>query len=403
VEFATPLSHDEECIDACYDGEPLRYRTMEDILGDQPVPELVPHDLDGQLHLVCDDGEPRSFAEAEKDAAWRAAMKAEIDAVKKNHIWELADLPHGHRAITLKWVFKLKRDEVGAIIKHKARLVARGFLQREGIDFDDAFAPVARMDSVRLLLELAAQEGWRVHHMDVKSAFLNGDLKEEVYVHQPPGFAIPDKEGKVLRLHKALYGLRQAPRAWNAKLDSTLRRMGFEQSLHEAAVYRRGNGGNVLLVGIYVDDLVITGTKDAGVAAFKEEMKATFQMSDLGPLSFYLGIEVHPDDSGITLRQTAYAKRVVELAGLTDYNPALTPMEERLKLSRDSTTEEVDATQYRCLVGSLRYLAHTRSDLTFSVGYSDSDHAGDIDTSKSTSEILFFFGKCLISWQSVKQ
>jgi hypothetical protein len=213
VEFVTPLSHDEERIDACYDSEPLRYRTMKDLLGDQPVLGLVPHDLEGQLHLACDDSEPRSFAEAEKDAAWRAAMKAEMDVVEKNHTWELADLPRGHRAITVKWVFKLKRDEVGAIIKQKARLVARGFLQREGIDFDDAFAPVARMESVRLLLALAAQEGWRVHHMDVKSAFLNSDLKEEVYVHQPPEFAIPDKEGKVLRLRKTLYGLRQAPRA----------------------------------------------------------------------------------------------------------------------------------------------------------------------------------------------
>jgi hypothetical protein len=220
-------------------------------------------------------------------------------------------------------------------------------------------------------------------------------------------------------------------------LDSTLKAMGFEQSPHEAAIYRWGNGGNALLVGVYVDDLVITGTKDAEVVAFKEEMKATFQMSDLGPFSFYLGIEVHQDDSGITLRQTAYTKRVVELAGLTDCNPALTPMEERLKLSRDSTTEkvdarqyqrlvglsfylgievhqddsgitlrhtaytkhvvelagltdcnpaltpmeerlnlsrdstteEVDATQYRHLVGSLRYLAHTRPDLAVSVGY----------------------------------
>jgi hypothetical protein len=196
-------------------------------------------------------------------------MKAEMDAVEKNRTWELADLPHGHRTITLKWVFKLKRDEVSAIIKHKTRLVARGFLQREGIDFDDAFAPVAWMESMRLLLALAAQEVWRVHHIDVKSAFLNGDLKEEVYVHQPAGFAIPDKEGKVLRLRKALYGLRQAPRAWNAKLDSTLRRMGFEQSPHEVAVYRWGNRGNVLLVGVYIDDLVITGTKDAGVTAFK--------------------------------------------------------------------------------------------------------------------------------------
>jgi hypothetical protein len=145
VEFVTPLSHDEEHIDACYDSEPLRYRTMEDILGDQTVPGLVPHDLDGQLHLACNDGEPRSFAEAEKDAAWRAAMKAEMDAVEKNRTWELANLLRGHRAITLKWVFKLKRDEFGTIIKHKARLVARGFLQREGIDFDDAFAPVARI------------------------------------------------------------------------------------------------------------------------------------------------------------------------------------------------------------------------------------------------------------------
>jgi hypothetical protein len=224
--------------------------------------------------------------------------------------------------------------------------------------------------------------------------------------------------------------------------------MDFEQSPHEAAVYRQGNGGNVLLVGVYVDDLVITGTKDAEVVVFKEEMKATFQMSDLGPLSFYLGIEVHQDDSGITLRQIAYTKSVVELAGLTDCNPALTPMEEKLKLSRDSTTEEVDATQYRRLVGSLCYLAHTRSDLAFSVGYvsrfmqrpttehqqavkriiryvagtldhslyyprcpreahlvgySDSDHAGDIDTSKSMSGVLFFFDKCLVSWQSVKQ
>jgi hypothetical protein len=163
--------------------------------------------------------------------------------------------------------------------------------------------------------------------MDVKLMFLNGDLKE-VYVYQPPGFAIHGKEGKVLRLRKALYGLRQAPRTWNAKLDSTLKGMGFGQIPHEAAIYRRGNGGNALLVGVYVDDLVITGTKDAEVAAFKEEIKATFQMSDLGLLFFYLGIEVHQGDSGITFRQTVYAKRVIELAGLTDCNPALTLMEE---------------------------------------------------------------------------
>jgi hypothetical protein len=128
----------------------------------------------------------------------------------------------------------------------------------------------------------SSQDGWHVHHMDVKSAFLNGDLKEEVYVYQPLGFAIPGKEGKVLHLRKAFYGLQQAPMAWNAKLDFTLKRMGFRPSLHETTIYRQGNGGNVLLVGAYVDDLVITSTKDAEVAAFKEELKATFQLSAWG-------------------------------------------------------------------------------------------------------------------------
>jgi hypothetical protein len=130
VEFATPHSHDEERIDAYHEGEPLWYRTMENLLGDQSVSGLVLHDLEAQLHLACDDGEPRSFAEAERHAAWRAAMQSEMDTVEKNRIWELADLPRGHNAITLKWVFKLKRDEAGAIVKHKARLVACGFRHR---------------------------------------------------------------------------------------------------------------------------------------------------------------------------------------------------------------------------------------------------------------------------------
>jgi hypothetical protein len=196
----------------------------------------------------------------------------------------------------------MKRDEAGGIVKHKTRLVARCFMLWEDTDFNDTFALVARMESIRLLFTLAAQEGWRIHHKDVKSTFLNGDLKNEVYVYQPPGFTIPGNEGKVLRLRNALYGLRQAPQAWNAKMDFTLNGMGFGQSPHDRAIYRRSNGGNVMLVGVYVDDLVITGIKDADVATFKEEMKTTFQMSELGLLSFYLRIEVHQGDSGITLR-----------------------------------------------------------------------------------------------------
>ena len=153
---------------------------MTNIIGDHPPPP-PPQRLFTELHLTH-VGEPANYAEAKDDPAWRAAMEQELKAVEQNRTWELVPLHAGHRPITLKWVFKLKKDEQGVVTKHKARLVARGFVQQEGVDYDDAFAPVARMESVRVLLALAAQEGWRVHHMDVKSALLNGDLKEEVYV-----------------------------------------------------------------------------------------------------------------------------------------------------------------------------------------------------------------------------
>jgi hypothetical protein len=151
VEFATPLSNDEDRVDAYHDDEPLRYRTMHNIFCDQPVPGLATHDLKEELHLAHEDGELRSFAEAEGDAAWCAVMQQEMETVERNRTWELTDLPASHRGITLKWVFKLKKDEAGAVIKHKARLVARGFVQQEGVDFDDAFAPVAQTESIRLL------------------------------------------------------------------------------------------------------------------------------------------------------------------------------------------------------------------------------------------------------------
>ena len=189
-------------------------------------------------------------------------------------------------------MFKVKKDPSGQIIKHKARLVAKGYAQRQGIDFDKVFAPVARMETVRLLLAVAAQSGWQVHHMDVKSAFLNGDLIEEVYVQQPPGFIDDKHGGQVLRLRKALYGLRQAPRAWNAKLDDSLQSLGFERCPQEHALYRRGNDKSFLLVGVYVDDLVITGTDMDAITSFKQQMHQLFKMSDLGLLSYYLGIEV---------------------------------------------------------------------------------------------------------------
>jgi hypothetical protein len=215
--FVTPLENDEERLDAAHGELHVCYCANDNIIGaGEHVPGLVTRNLIEELKLMS-TGEPCTFAEAEQDAAWQAVMQEEIDSVKRNQTWELTDLPQGHRANTLKWVYKLKRNEAGEIVKHKARLVACGFVQQEGIDFDEIFAPIAHMESMRLLLALAAQKGWQVHHMDVKSTFLNGDLKEEVYVRQPAGFIVAGQEGKVLRLRKALYGLRQAPRGMEFK------------------------------------------------------------------------------------------------------------------------------------------------------------------------------------------
>lgn len=284
--------------------------------------------------------------------------------------------------------------------------------------------------------------------MDVKSAFLNGDLAEEVYVHQPEGFIVEGKEHMVLKLRKALYGLLQAPHAWNAKLDDSLSLLGFERSELDHALYRRVEGTNFLLVGVYVDDLIITGTSASIIDRFKTQMHELFQMSDLGLLSYYLGIEVKQGDGHITLCQSSYAKKILEAAGMDSCNPCHTPMENRLKLGKLKEGEAVDPSRYRSLIGSLRYLVNTRPDLAYPVGivsrfmekpgkehwaavkqilryvkgtvgygcvykagsgeaeligYSDSDLAGDIDDRKSTSGFVFLLGSSVVTWASQKQ
>jgi len=200
-------------------------------------------------------------------------MEAEMQSIIQNNSWEASEKPCDHKPIGLKWVFKVKKDPAGNIVKHKARLVAKGYAQIQVVDYDEVFAPVARLETVRILLALAAQGEWEVHHMDVKSAFLNGNLQEEVYVMQPPGFVDPKLPTKVFRLKKALYGLKQAPRAWNFRLDQELCKLGFIRSAEEHAVYRRGTGRSLLLVGVYVDDLIICGPDSKGIATFKQQMQ----------------------------------------------------------------------------------------------------------------------------------
>lgn len=295
-------------------------------------------------------------------------MDYEIEAIEKNGTWALTDLPSGHRAINLKWVYKVKRDTRGEIIKHKARLVAKGYVQQYGIDFEVVFAPVTRLETVRLLLALEAKNEWEVHHLDVKSAFLNGKLYEEVYVNQPEGYVKEGQEEKVYKLFKALYRLRQAPRAWYTQINKCLEKLGFVKCPLEHAVYTRREGEESVIIGVYVDDLIITETNVENIVKFKDQMSKEFEMSDLGKLSYYLGIEVNQREGCIELKQTAYAKKVLEKAGMLDCKPVKFPMEPRFQLHKDENGKTVNPTEFKSTVGGLRYLVHTRPDITYAVG-----------------------------------
>lgn len=361
IEFCTPPTDASRGTDEA----PRRYRTVANTLATmQPI-----LDFDYSEECLLSEEEPTSFLEAEKQSCCRKAMLEEMKSIENNSTWCLTNLPPRHKPIGLKWVFKVKRDASGKILKHKARLVAKGYVQQHGVDYDEVFAPVARMETVRLLVAMAAQEGWEIHHMDVKSAFLNGDLEEDVYVVQPPGFVDEEHPDKVLILQKTLYGLKQAPRAWNAKLDESLVSLGFRRSVTEGAVYTRGRGDARLIVGVYVDDLIITGAKVGEISKFKEQMRSLFSMSDLELLTYYLGMEVNQSSEGVTMSQSAYATKILEKARMQGCNSSQVPMENRLKLSKESKGEDIDATQLRSIVGSLRYLLNTRPDLSYSVGY----------------------------------
>lgn len=242
-------------------------------------------DTECEMLLLILNDEPINYKEASKDKRWKDACVHEIDSINKNETWILVEKPPGVKVIGLRWVFKIKRNAHGSINKFKSRLVAKGYVQELGVDFEEAFAPVARLETIRLLTALAAANQWEIHHMDVKTAFLHGELNENVYVSQPEGFEKKGEEYKVFKLSKALYGLRQAPRAWNTKLDQILRSLKLNKCSKESSVYRKQDGESLLIVAIYVDDLFITGDKLSSIMEFKASMSKKFEMSDLGRLS----------------------------------------------------------------------------------------------------------------------
>ncbi|GAU16533.1 hypothetical protein TSUD_167640 [Trifolium subterraneum] len=282
----------------------------------------------------CTSEDPSSFEEAVKSSTWRLAMNKEIEAIEKNKTWQLTDLPQGAKVIGVKWIYKTKLNEKGEIEKYKARLVAKGYAQRYGTDYKEVFAPVARWDTIRSLLAISASRGWNVYQLDVKSAFLHGELKETVYVEQPAGYVKSGKEDKVYKLHKALYGLKQAPRAWYSKIEAYFIKEGFVKCPHEHTLFVKREDKNWLIISLYVDDLIFTGNDNKLLKQFKESMMTTFDMTDLGKMRHFLGIEVIQNEHGIFICQKRYAKEILERFNMDKSNAVYNPIVTGTKLSK---------------------------------------------------------------------
>ncbi|GJT43431.1 putative ribonuclease H-like domain-containing protein [Tanacetum coccineum] len=391
--------------------------------------------------------EPKRVSKALSDPAWVEAMQEELLQFKLQNVWVLVDLPKGHRAIGTKWVYRNKKDERGIVIRNKARLVAQGHTQEEGIDYDEVFAPVARIEAIRIFLAYASYMGFTVYQMDVKSAFLYGQIEEEVYVCQPPGFEDPDHPDKVYKVVKALYGLHQAPRAWYDTLATYLLSNGFQRGQIDQTLFIKSQQGHILLVQIYVDDIIFGSTKKELCEEFEKLMKDKFQMSSMGELTFFLGLQVQQRKKGIFISQDKYVHEILRKFNYTDVKFASTPIDLEKPLVKDADADDVDEHLYRSMIGSLMYLTASRPDIMFAVcacarfqvspktshllavkrifrylkgkpslglwyskdsplelvAYTDSDYAGATLDRKSTTGGCQFLGNRLISWQCKKQ
>ncbi|GJR52055.1 retrovirus-related pol polyprotein from transposon TNT 1-94 [Tanacetum coccineum] len=386
--------------------------------------------------------EPKNIKEAMADHSWIESMQDELNQFERLQVWELVPRPEGKNIIALKWLWKNKCDAENIVVRNKTRLVAKGYRQEEGIDFEESFAPVARLEAVRMFIAYAAHKNITIFQMDVKTAFLNGPLKEEVYVSQPEGFIDPEFPDHVYRLKKALYGLKQAPRAWYDKLSSFLIEHGFTKGIIDPTLFTRRHGGDILLVQVYVDDIIFGSTNPDFSKRFANLMKNNFEMSMMGELKFFLGLQVHQSPRGIFISQSQYAIELLKKHGLDECVSMSTPMATE-RLDADLQGTPTDQTTYRRMIGGLMYLTASRPDIAFAtfvcaryqarptvkhlkevkrifrylrqsynmglwypkdsgfelIAYSDADHAGCKDDCKSTSGGLQFLGgKLVILW-----
>ncbi|KAM2022235.1 hypothetical protein ACFX16_044164 [Malus domestica] len=373
-------------------------------------------------------------------------MHEELKALDENETWSVVDLPKGKKAIGSRWIYKTKFNSNGTIERHKTRLVARGFTQTYGIDYKETFAPVAKMNIVRVLLSVVVNHEWPLFQMDVKNAFLHGDLEEEVYMKLPPGHPREDEPNKVCKLHKAIYGLKQSPRAWHSKLSSILQVAGFKRSHADFSLFVRSGVLGKLVVLIYVDDLIIMRDNVNEINALKCSLHQQFAIKDLGVLKYFLGIEMATSSKGLFLNSRKYVVNLLDEAHMLECKPARTPLVSKLQL--DAKGEPFsNPGVYQRMVGKLIYLKITRPDIAYlvslvsqfmhyptsvhwkivkiilrylkgSVGrgilmkkngsnhimaYTDADWAGNSLDRKSTTSFCTFVGGNLVTWKSKKQ
>ncbi|KAJ9545044.1 hypothetical protein OSB04_024751 [Centaurea solstitialis] len=366
--------------------------------------------------------EPKNVSQALEDSDWLLAMQEELLQFKRNKVYRLVPRPQDKSIIKTKWIFINKKDESGLIVRNKARLVAKAYSQQEGIDYDETFAPVARIEAIRIFLAYAAHKNIKVFQMDVKSAFLIGVLHEEVYIEQPEGFVDPDFPDHVCILDKALYGLKQAPRAWYETLTNHLLSKGFKRGTIDTTLSLKKEGDDLLLVQIYVDDIIFGSTNPELCTKFSKIMETEFEMSMMGELNFFLGIQVKQNPDGIFINQSKYIKDMLKKFHMTDCSPIKTPMPTGNLLGPDLAGKSVDQKIYRSMIGSLLYLTATRPDIMFATcfcarfqanpkshtlrqlkGSYDSDYGGCKLDRKSTSGSCQFLGDKLVSWTSKKQ
>ncbi|KAJ9548467.1 hypothetical protein OSB04_021010 [Centaurea solstitialis] len=458
---STPEQADTNLSDSLQEEAPYQTRTQKNhpttlVIGDVESPMLTRHKSkqaapsSSHLSLIScflSQEEPKKAHDAMKDPSWIEAMQEELLQFVLQHVWDLVDLPSGHRAIGTKWIFRNKKDERGIVIKNKARLVAQGYTQEEGIDYDEVFAPVARIEAIRLFLAYASFKNFKVYQMDVKSAFLYGKIEEEVYVCQPPGFEDPRYPDRVYKLNKALYGLHQAPRAWYDTLSTYLLENDFTRGVIDKTLFIKREKQEILLVQIYVDDIIFGSTKSSMCKEFEDLMHKKFKMSAMGELTFFLGLQVAHKEDGIFIHQSKYVKDILHKFGFSDVKPASTPMETHKHLTVNPEGQEVDVHHYRSMIGSLMYLTASRPDIMFAVcvcarfqvqpkdshlqavkrifrylkghskfglwyphdspfdliAYTDSDYGGANMDRKSTTGGCQFLGSRLVSWQCKKQ